>query len=435
MSPVPLTSRPRRKLTHLKAVAAFCSVALLTGCASASSGSTGGSDGPVHLKLGNIMPFTGDLSTFGAPLDAAAKLAATYINDTLKKSGLDGKYSVDMVESQDDQSANAPAVEAATKLATVDGVDGIVGTLGSGSTIAVAQAVTIPQGLLQVTPTASSPKIGQLQSDHQVFQLGPNDNFQARELVAAVAKAYGSSATVNVGWRNDDYGNPVSDVFMQLWKAQGGTVGQQLSWDPTAATFDEAARKLASGNPQAWVIFDFPTTFEKMGAALVRTGSWDPTKTFVSAEFRDQSALQKIGANAINGLRGVSPATGSTQLQDAFTTYFKTAEPSVSPTGYERFAFDSVITVFLAALKAHSTKGPQIGAQMGPVTNAPGTEYDYRQLGDAINATLAGQDIDYQGISGPIDLDDTGSPAAARYDVWSTTGNGTITTLETAEVK
>jgi branched-chain amino acid transport system substrate-binding protein len=425
MSPTPL----------VKALAVLCSVALLSGCASASSGSTGGSDDPVKLKLGNIMPFTGDLSTFGPPLDGAAKLAATYINDTLKKSGLADRYSVELVESQDDQSANAPAVEAATKLATVDGVNGIIGTLGSGSTIAVAQAVTIPQGLLQITPTASSPKIGQLQSDHQVFQLGPNDNFQARELVASVAKAYGSRAKVNVGWRNDDYGNPVSDLFTKLWKAQGGTVGQRVSWDPTAATFDEAARKLASGGPQAWVIFDFPTTFEKMGAALVRTGSWDPTKTFVSAEFRDQTALQKIGAKAIDGLRGVSPASGSTELQDTFTTYFTTAEPDLTPTGYERFAFDSVITVFLAALKAHSTKGPEIGAQMGPITNAPGTAYDYRKLGDAINAVLAGKDIDYQGISGPIDLDDTGSAAAARYDVWSSGGDGTITTLETAEVK
>lgn len=435
MSPIPLASVGRRRSRRVTALAVLCSVALLSGCANASSGATGGSDDPVKLKLGNIMPFTGDLSSFGPPLDAAAKLAATYINDTLKKAGLADKYSVELVESQDDQSANAPAVEAATKLATVDGVDGIIGTLGSGSTIAVAQAVTIPQGILQVTPTASSPKIGQLKSDHQVFQMGPNDNFQARELVASVAKAYGAGVKVNVGWRNDDYGNPVSDAFMKLWKEQGGTVGEKVSWDPTSATFDEAARKLASGSPQAWVIFDFPTTFEKMGAALVRTGNWDPKKTFVSAEFRDQTALQKIGDKAINGLRGVAPAAGSTDLQTTFDAYFKKMAPKQTPTGYERFAFDAVVTVFLAALKAHSTKGPEIGAQMSAVTNAPGKAYDYRKLSDAINAILAGQDIDYQGISGPIDLDDTGSAAAARYDVWTSGGDGTITTLETAEIK
>ena len=353
----------------------------------------------------------------------------------MKKAGLDKKYSVSMADSQDDQSANAPAVEAATKLTTVDSVNAIIGTLGSGSTIAVAQSVSIPQGVLQITPTSSSPKIGQLKDNNLVFQMGPNDNFQAREIAATVAKTLGPQAKVNVGWRNDDYGNPVSGLFKTVWTQQGGTIGQQVSWNPDAASFDEAARKLASGAPQAWVIFDFPNTFEKMGPALVRTGSWDPAKTFVSAEFREPTALKKIGSQAIDGLRGVSPATSKTALQDTFNAYFKKMEPKQTPTGYERFAFDSVITVFLSALKAHSVKGTDIAGQMQALTNPPGAAYDYTHLGDAIHAILAGQDITYQGVSGDINLDATGAPAAARYDVWTSSGSGTIKTLDTKAIK
>jgi branched-chain amino acid transport system substrate-binding protein len=382
------------------------------------------------LRVGDIMSFTGDLGPYGPSLDAAAKLAATHVNETLDKLGLSGKYSIKIVDSQDDQSKIPPAVEAATKLVDVDKVNVIIGTISSGSTIAVAQSISIPRGIVQITPTSSSPGIGKLADKHLVFQILPSDNFQAEELVGAVGATWGKNATVNVGWRNDDWGNGVAALFIKSWKQHGGKVGKSLNWNPDAPNFDTEAQKLASGNPKGWVIFDFPPTYAKMAPALVRAGGWSPSKTFVTAEMRNASALASMGGQAINGLHGVSSSTGGTPLQDTFAKYFKSSVKGKQYTGYEGSAFDAVTLAFLAALKADSTKGSAIAKQIPPLTNRPGTAYNYTTLGGAIKAILAGKKVRYSGITGSLALDRNGIPTADRYDIWAVK-NGKPVTLAT----
>jgi branched-chain amino acid transport system substrate-binding protein len=379
------------------------------------------------LRVGDIMSFTGDLGGYGPSLDAAARLAATYIDQTLAKQGLGRKFSVKVVDSQDDQSLIPPAVEAATKLADVDKVSVIIGTISSGSTIAVAQSVSIPRGIVQITPTSSSPGIANLADHNLVFQILPSDNFQAQELVNAVSASWGKTATINVGWRNDDWGNGVSSLFVNSWKKNGGRIGTSLSWNPDAPNFDTEAQKLSSGNPTGWVIFDFPPTFAKMAPALVRAGSWTPAKTFVTAEMRDATALSSMGSQAIEGLKGVSSSNGSTPLQDTFATYFKTAVPGKPYTGYEGSAFDAVTVAFLAALKADSTKGSAIASQIRGLTNPPGAHYTYRTLGAAIKAILAGKKVKYDGISGGLALNAQGVPTSERYDIWAVQGGKPVT--------
>lgn len=287
-----------------------------------------------ELRIGDVMSFTGDLGPYGPSLDAAAKLAATYINSTLQKQGL-SDYSVQIVDSQDDQSKIPPAVEAATKLADIDKVSVIVGTISSGSTIAVAQSISIPRGIVQITPTSSSPGIASLADHNLVFQMFPSDTFQAQELVKAAGTSWGKHATVNVGWRNDDWGNGVSSLFIKDWKAAGGRVGTSLSWNPDSPSFDTDAQKLAAGNPKGWVIFDFPPTYAKMAPALVRAGGWSPAKTYVTAEMRDATSLQSMGPQATEDLHGVSSSNGSTPLQDTFAAYFKHSVKGKPYTGYE----------------------------------------------------------------------------------------------------
>lgn len=377
------------------------------------------------------MSYTGDLSSFGAPLQAAIKLAAADINSALKAGGLSD--SIKIVDTQDDQSANSPAVEAATKEVTVDGAQVIIGTLGSTSTIAVAQSVTIPQGVMLVSPVASSPAISSLKDKNLVFQMYPNDNFQAKELIKYISETEGKGVKLNVGYRNDDYGNGISKIFIDGWKKQGGSIGQSVTWDPTATNFDNVAQKLASGNPASWVIFDFPATFQQVGPALVRTGKWDPAKTFVSSEFDDPSSLKKIGAQAADGLRGVTPASGATPLQTAFAAHFKASAGSVAPTGYEDFAYDAVVTSFLAALKAKSTNPAKIAAQMQPLTNGSARTYNFQQLPAAVKAIAAGKPARYEGVSGSLNLDSQGAPTASRYDVWQYQ-NGKVSTLKTESI-
>lgn len=414
----------RWRRVSVRMMAAALVAAAVTACGSStttsgspSGSSSSGSKQAFELKFGNIMPLTGDLSSFGASLDAAARLGAQAVNAALAQDHLNSKFSVKIVDTEDDQSAVPPAVEAAQKLLS-ESVNVIIGTLSSGSTIAVAQSVSIPNNIVQITPTSSSPAITALKDNNLVFQMGPNDNFQARALVAYISKELGSHALLNVGWRNDEYGNGVSTLFRTLWKAQGGQIGATVSWNPDSPSFDSAAQALVAGNPDAYMIFDFPQTFEKVGPALVRTGKWSPSKSFVSTEFSDPTALAPIGQQATAGLRGVAPAIGTTSLQNTFTAYFKQNAPGKAVTGYESFAFDAIVLASLASLQAHSPSGPTFAKDIEAISNPPGKVYNYQQLPAAIKAIEAGQKIEYDAVSGALDLSPQGAPTAADYEFW-----------------
>lgn len=428
-----------RRRTPVVAVALVAAVAVgVSGAVAATLGSASSAAAakktPFQLRVGDVMSFTGDLSGFGPSLDQGARLGADTINKAAKKVGA-GKFSIKIVDSQDDQTQIPPAVEAATKLVDQDKVNVILGTISSGSTIAVAQSVSIPRHVFQITPTSSNPAIGTLKAGNPrtVWQILPSDTFQARELVDALRTSVGAKAKLNVGWRNDAWGNGVSTLFVSAWKKGGGSIGTTDSWDPNSPNLDADAGRLVSGSPTAWVIFDFPPDFAKLGPALVRTGKWTPTKTFVTAEMRDATAISNLGSQATEGLRGVSSSNGTTPLQSRFAAYFKAHANGKPFTGYEGSAFDAVVVTYLAALKADSTNASKIGKYMRWVTNSPGKHYTYLNLGAAIKAVLAGKKIKYDGITGQLALGSDGFPTAGRYDIW-TVRSGQPVTLSTHSI-
>jgi len=373
-----------------------------------------------QLRIGTILPFTGDLSGVGPSIDAAARLAADTINAALRKDKLDKKISVKIVDSQDDQTSTQPAIEAATKEVKVGKVNVIIGTLSSQSTIAVAQAVTIPNNVILITPTGSAPQITSLKDKNTVWRILPSDLFQGKAMASAVAGAFGKAATINVGARNDAFGTALEQVFVNTWKAQGGKIGAQVNWDPNQASFDSEAQKVVSGNPAGWVLIDFPETFKKVAPALVRTGKWSPDKTFMNDVMSVPDSLKQVGDQATTGLRGVAPTSQAASVKQtgAFAKLFKAKKKGKPVTGYEGTSFDSVILSFLAALQGRSSNPSAIKANMRGISGPSGTPVTYLNLAQAIKLILAGKRVAYQGVWGPIDYDKNGDVGSSLFKLW-----------------
>ena len=83
-----------------------------------------------------------------------------------------------------------------------------------------------------------------------------------------------------------------------------------------------------------------------------------------------------------------------------------------------------------ASLAAGSTDGADIAGKLQEVSGPPGKKYTYEQLPEAITALQNGEDIDYEGASGPIDLDENGDPSAANYSTWSYKGGKLVDTTQ-----
>jgi ABC-type branched-subunit amino acid transport system substrate-binding protein len=376
-----------------------------------------------ELVIGPILPLTGDLASFGPSQAEAARIAVDQIQEVLDAEGL-SDVTVTLLPVEDDGGRSQAGVEAATKHVQTDEADVLLGTMASSVTIPIAESVAIPNEVVQITPTSTAPEITDLEDDGLVFRILSSDNLQGSALVDAVAEAFGSDATINVGARNDAFGTALKELFEQGWEEGGGTIGASVTWNPEAPSFDTEAGQLAGGSPDGWVIIDFPETFARVGPALVRAGGWDPAMTFMTEAMRNAEELQNIGAEATEGLRGTAPTSEDAPARDAFDALFEEEAEEGSPlTGFEGASFDAVLLAFLAALDAGSSDPNEMKESLQAVSGPPGEKYTFEQLDQAVQALLEGEDIDYEGAWGPIDFDENGDPGSAIYEVWEFDGS------------
>jgi branched-chain amino acid transport system substrate-binding protein len=398
--------------------ALVAAAALTTGSATARTDDAAAQAPRFELRVANVMSFTGALAGFGPSLDASSKLAVDTINDALRRAGLAGRMSVRLVGSEDDQTQVQPAVEATTKLVQVQKAQVIIGTILSASTIAVAQSVAIPNNVIMIAPTSSSPAISDLRDKNLVWRVSTSDTFQSRALVRGVAARFGKRARVNVGARNDAFGVALRDLFVDGWRKNGGAIGEVVTWNVDAPNLDSEAQRLVRGNPDGWVIIDLAPGFQRLVPSLIRAGGWSPDRTFVTNSMRNADLLKQIGDSATDGLRGVSPVAPKGKTRETFDSTFRSKAAGKPLTGFEPTSFDGVILSFLAAVKARSSNPLAIRNHMRAVSGPPGKRYTYLQLGQAIRDLIAGRDIDYEGVWGPIDWDAKGDPSSGFVELW-----------------
>jgi ABC-type branched-subunit amino acid transport system substrate-binding protein len=384
-----------------------------------------------NLRIGDVLPFTGGLAAYGANLDQAVKVAIGLDNAALKRDGLSKQIKVTLVGSEDGQTQATASVEAATKLVKSNHANVIIGEMASSATIPMAQSVTIPNHIVQISPTSSAPQITSIPDNGYLWRTYPSDTLQGNVLAQAVIDAFGKGATINVGARNDAFGTALKALFVAQYTKLGGKVGVNISWNPDQPNFDSEAGQLVSGNPDGWVIIDFPDTFQKFAPSLVRSGKWDASKTFMTEALRNTTVLDAIG-NPVVGLRGTAASAAGGPAGTAFAAYWKKNVKGAKPyTGFEGTALDAANVAFLAAVRACSSSPARIKANLVRVSGPPGAKVTFLQLARAVKLIQAGKEVDYEGAFSPVDFDAKGDIGSAVFEVWQYTGPGTIKTLKT----
>jgi len=384
-----------------------------------------------QLKIGDVLPFTGDLAAYGANLDRAVRIAVGLQNAALKKAGLSKRISVKLVGSEDGQTQATASVEAATKLIKSNHANVIIGEMASSATIPMAQSVTIPNRVVQISPTSSAPQITDIADNGYLWRTYPSDTLQGKVLAQAAIDAFGKGATLNIGARNDAFGTALKQLFVAQYEKLGGKIGVNISWNPDQANFDTEAQQLVSGSPAGWVIIDFPDTFQKFVPSLVRSGKWDASRTLMTEALRNATVLDAIGGPAI-GLSGTAASAAGGPAGASFAAYWKSHVTGAKPyTGFEGTALDAANVALLAALKACSASPAKIKVNLIAVSGPPGAKVTYLQLGKAIRLLRAGKDVDYEGAFSPVDFDAHGDIGSAVFEIWKYTAKGKIDTLRT----
>jgi branched-chain amino acid transport system substrate-binding protein len=387
------------------------------GLAACGDDGGGGGERTLNLTIGDLVPLTGDLADFGPPGRKAADLAVKQIQAAATEAGSD--HTVKIVH-EDDQTDAQAGVQAARKVVDAENATCIAGSWASSVSIPIARSVAIREKVLQISPASTSDEISGLEDDGLINRTSPPDRFQGPTLANAMEDALGGAQgkKVNIGARNDAYGTGLSDTFSKAWEGKGGTIGERVIYDPEQPSYNSEARQITSGSPDAWVIIDFPETYQKVGPALVRTGNWDPKKTFITDGLASSDLPKNAGREATEGMRGTAPGSPDTgTASEAFDKLYTDA-PGPGRQTFDAQNFDAVMLCYLAAVAAGSTDGADMAGELQNVAGPGGDKYTWEQLPDAIKALQDGNDIDYEGASGPLTLNDDGDPTAGVYDLY-----------------
>jgi ABC-type branched-subunit amino acid transport system substrate-binding protein len=238
-----------------------------------------------------------------------------------------------------------------------------------------------------------------------------------------VAHALGGAKNkkVSIGMIKNIYGEDLAGTFAAAWKKLGGTIGARVVWEQNLPSYKSQAEELVAPKPDAFAFFDFQDTYLKVATELLKTKKWKPSQSFAT----DSLAVTNLGASGgatVEGLRGVAPgAPRFGRGAKAFAKLWKSGPAPRYRQPYDTEAFDATVLCYLASVAAGSAEGTRLRNWVRNVSSPPGDKFTWQQLPEAVAALEAGKDIDYQGASGPIDIEplDTtqpGSPTAGVYD-------------------
>ena len=360
------------------------------------------------IKIGTLMDQTGDLGIFGPPMIKAVDLVAEIVNES---GGLNGAQ-VEFVH-RDSRSSEQLGVDAASALVNIDGVKAIIGSLGSGITLAIAESVAIPSGVLLISPTSSSPAISVLDDDDLVFRTVTSDAFQG-VVLADLASELGYSSAVTV-YINNAYGEGLSRSFSARFEEIGGTIHDQVGFESGQVSYISELKRAADSGGQLLLTVAYPDS-EKILLRESAEADFFDDYLFVDVAASD-GLFDGVDVSEFEGSYGTIPNTPDNPLRRAFTDLYATRTDGNPDDIFISEAFDAAVIVALAIEKADSDDPNMVKMAMRDVANPPGEIVGPGDLPKALELIRNGQDVNYSGAAGEQDFDENGD-VVTPIDIW-----------------
>jgi ABC-type branched-subunit amino acid transport system substrate-binding protein len=375
-----------------------------------------------EIKIGTLLSHTGPLKEFGPNLQNGVMLAA-------KQMAAAG-FEVDLVH-EDSETSAIPATAAAKKMVEVDKVVAIIGALSSGVTVPVAESVTIPAGVIQISPASTSPLITVLPSDQQrdfLFRTCPSDALQS---VVAGKLAASYNKTASVLYVNNPYGQGLAEGFKKAFEKRGGKVLAMVPHDEKAAeSYNAELKKALAGNPDRLAAFSYP---EHAKIYLKEALEFFKFRHFLFCDgTKSQDIVKALGVKAVSNQMGTAPGSAGGDPFVIFSADYKGAYGTLPPLPFITNSYDGAAVVGLAAYAAKVKGLPLTAANIRDylriVANPPGVVVMPSEFKKAFDLLKQGKPINYEGAAGSVDFDKNGD-VVTPIEVWRYNRKGEIVTV------
>jgi ABC-type branched-subunit amino acid transport system substrate-binding protein len=376
----------------------------IAGLATVSAMALGAAAQAQEMKIGAIVPMTGDLQAYGETTLNGVRLAEKEIN-------ADGG-AIEVVVG-DTQTAPQAGVDAAQKLVSVEKVSGLVGALSSGVTIPIAQSVSAVVGVPQISGASTSPVITSLEDNDFLFRTVPSDAGQGVALAQVTREREIDS--VAIMYVNNDYGKGLADSFASAFEAMGGTVTQSVGFEKNQASYRGELQNAAGGDASHLVLIAYPESGQTILRQSLEGGVFD--KFIFTDGLKAPELVDALGAEFLNGTFGTTAKSLESEGGKHFAEAWVAEYGSESDKPYHDTAYDAVYLLSLAAVKAGSTDPEAVRDALRDVANPPGEKVYPGGYAAAVELLKAGEDIDYEGAAGSQNFDSNGD-VAGTFELW-----------------
>lgn len=385
--------------------------------ATAASALVAGAASAEEVKLGLFLGYTGPLESTVVNMSKGAELAIKEVSDSGK---LLGGMTVTGVKGDTTCVDATAATAAAERLITSEKVAAIVGGDCSGVTMATLQNVAKPNGIVMVSPSATSPALSTVEDEGLFFRTAPSDARQGA-VVAEILKDRGVKS-IALSYSNTDYGKGLAEAIEAEFKAAGGTVTISAPHEDGKGDYSAEVAALASAGGDLLVVAGY---VDQGGKGIIQASlDAGAFETFYLPDgMYGESLIQAIGS-ALNGSYGDVPGVEGPGIEA-----FKKITEADGWDGTSAFAgesYDAAALILLSMQAGKAATSAAVKDNLLAIANGPGEPIYPGELGKALDLIAEGKPIDYVGATN-VNLIGAGESAGSyrEYNI----EDGTITTV------
>lgn len=365
------------------------------------------------LKVGTILPQSGTLAFLGPPEEAGVELAAQEINEA------DAGIQVEVVYRDSGDTTTDIATVSVTDLLSQD-VSAIIGAASSGVSFTVIDQITAA-GVVHFSPANTSPDFTDYDDNGLYFRTAPSDLLQGEVLGNLIAED--GASTLGLLVLNDPYGTGLAGALAETFEAAGGEVVAEELFNTGDSNFDAQLSAINAANPDAVAVITFDEA-KVVVPALVGSGYPGDQLYFVDGNLSDYSA--DFAPGLVAGAKGTLPGPA---LEDDFRDRLLEVDPALADFSYGPESYDALMLIALAAYAANSVEGTDIGAYLQQVSGGSGDGEKVTSFADAAALLAEGEQVDFDGASGPITLDENGDPTEATIGIYEYADDNTYSRI------
>jgi branched-chain amino acid transport system substrate-binding protein len=347
-------------------------------------------------RIGALNPVTGAGSPYGTGMQKSIIFSADEVNAA---GGTAGRKL--QIYAEDSQTSPEAGVLATKKLIEVNKVQAILGTWSSGVTSAILPLIE-NAGVILMTNSGASTIVSK---KDLIFRFSAITERIGRVLGDLVAKE-GYTRVATMAFDNAS-GREIASGAKEAWDAKGKKLVAQIVYEPNQPSYRSEIQRVLAANPQIIIMGSYVPDMTIIVREIAQSGAG--VKLIAPGYAVTPKMIETLGPDATDGIMTIDYVSSlNSAAYSHFSKWYKAVVGSeVGDNYYASCAYDMAQVLGLAIEAAGAgadNKG--ILAAMRKVANPPGKKVS--SFAEGKKLLEAGEKVNYEGASGPIDFDGRG---------------------------